>query len=184
MAPQEIYIRNVLLSDVQYVERLYKIINSAYRTDESWTTEPPELVNGDRITRDGIRDLIQRNGDPNHILLAFLPSDEEGRPDDVVGTIEVKPDRTQRWGLIGLLSVDPTQQSRGIGGRLMRAAQEFIRDELEYEEARLMVIKERSDIIVWYRKLGFEETGGGERLRHPSFPKEGLVFTVFKKRLV
>lgn len=65
---------------VSDVERLYPIINTAYRSDKNWTNES-ELVAGERITADELRAQIETQVDP--ILVAELDG-------QVIGCIQLE----------------------------------------------------------------------------------------------
>lgn len=69
--------------------------------------------------------------------------------------------------LFGLLAVDPARQSAGIGSKLFAHALEFAKREWGCQQAVLWVIKQRTDILEWYERLGFRWTG---ELRDFVFP--------------
>jgi ribosomal protein S18 acetylase RimI-like enzyme len=90
------------------------------------------------------------------LLLAFLPTDAG---DEVVGTVQLQHKEGDGEAEIGLFSVSPKHQSRGIGGKLIREAMRVIKEDLKYKHAFVHVLENRIDILGWYRKLGFKETG-------------------------
>ena len=67
-------------AELRDAEILHKIINAAYRSDKCWTNES-KLVRDERVTLDGLRDMIEAGRDP--ILVAL--SDEE-----VIGCIQAE----------------------------------------------------------------------------------------------
>jgi ribosomal protein S18 acetylase RimI-like enzyme len=68
--------------------------------------------------------------------------------------VELKGERAY----LGLLSVDPSQQRRGLGGRLMAAGEEFAR-EMGARFVDLTVVNLRTELPPIYEKLGYQITG-------------------------
>jgi len=152
----QVYVREVVPDDIQLKHAIHKVVNAAYRSDEGgWTTES-KIVTGERATMEEVEKAITNNRAPNVLLLALLPS-EEG--DQVVGTVQVQPEAEHKEAEVGFFSVSPKHQSGGIGGKLMREAIRVIKEDLKYERAMVHVLENRTDILKWYRKLGFAETG-------------------------
>ncbi|RKP25375.1 acyl-CoA N-acyltransferase [Syncephalis pseudoplumigaleata] len=147
-------------------------------TYQSWTTEV-HLVSGERITKQALVERLTTRAPPT--LIAELVSTEPGATGQplVVGTVEVtvsdkmgepsaSPADVQPhsdegaagpYGVIGLLAVDPKHQSRRIGSSLVRAAEEYARDQMNLSRVGVWVIKQRTDIIRWYERMGFTDTG-------------------------
>jgi ribosomal protein S18 acetylase RimI-like enzyme len=120
-----------------------------------WTTES-KIVQGERATTEEIDQVIQCNRAPNILLLAFMSTDAG---EEVVGTVQVQHKEGDDEAEIGLFSVSPKRQSGGIGGKLIREAIRVIKEDLQYKHAFVHVLENRTDILAWYRKLGFKETG-------------------------
>jgi GNAT superfamily N-acetyltransferase len=59
---------------------------------------------------------------------------------------------------LGMLSVSPSLQTKGIGKKLMVAAEEYARDQ-NCSAIFMRVISIRSELIVWYEKKGYYKTG-------------------------
>jgi predicted N-acetyltransferase YhbS len=108
---------------------------------------PAELffVEGDRITVEEVLDSL-RTG-------AFLVAENNGK---MVGCVYVMP-RGER-AYLGLLSVDPEQQQRGTGSRLMHAAEEFcVAAGCRFMDIKIVNL--RTQLPSYYRKFGYTETG-------------------------
>ncbi|CAO3621215.1 unnamed protein product [Cunninghamella blakesleeana] len=147
-----IIVRKVVVEDLVNKLQIQKVVNAAYRAEGGWTTEK-DLVQGERATTEDIEKCIQ--DEINIMLLAIeKKGDQEER---VVGTIQIQHDNKEEAEL-GLFSVEPTLQSKGIGGKLVRAAFEEMK-ERGYKRAVMHVIEVRTEILAWYKKLGFEPTG-------------------------
>ncbi|KAI7899031.1 acyl-CoA N-acyltransferase [Cokeromyces recurvatus] len=176
MVQPSVYIRKATITDIRYKEEAAKVVNTAYRTEEGWTTEK-NYVEGERITVDNMERCIRDSGSPNTLFFAF----EE---DQVIGTVQIQPLKDQpEVAEIGLFSVSPMFQSRGIGGRLIRTAIEEMKA-MGFKEALLHVLENRSSIITWYKKLGFAETGERIPFIWPELLKiKDLHFVILKKSL-
>jgi ribosomal protein S18 acetylase RimI-like enzyme len=61
-------------------------------------------------------------------------------------------------GYVGLLSVDPERQGSGLGRRLMAAAEQYFGDHGS-SSVDLRIISARPELLRFYGKLGFKETG-------------------------
>jgi ribosomal protein S18 acetylase RimI-like enzyme len=98
----------------------------------------------------------------------FLVAEEEGR---LVGSIytEIRPEQR---GYIGMLAVDPSQQRRGLGRRMMEAAEEHCRQK-GCDVIDILVVNLRTELPPLYRKLGYVEVGIEEF--HPSRPLQAGV---------
>ncbi len=75
-------------------------------------------------------------------------------------------------GYIGMLAVEPSLQSSGLGGKMMDAAAEHCR-ERGCKHVNIKVLSLRAELLPFYRKLGYAETGTEEF--HPGRPmKDGV----------
>ncbi|KAI7877532.1 acyl-CoA N-acyltransferase [Lichtheimia hyalospora FSU 10163] len=172
-----IYVREVTSADVKYNETAATVVNTAYRSKGGWTTEE-HIVGGQRATSEDINDMVLSNGKPNVLLYAFDSSDTE----KVIGTVQIQH-HDSKEAEIGLFSVSPDYQSKGVGGRLMRGACERMK-ELGYTTATLHVLENRPELLAWYAKLGFKETGERVPFVWPEMLKiKDLHFLTLKKDL-
>jgi ribosomal protein S18 acetylase RimI-like enzyme len=87
-----------------------------------------------------------------------------------------------------MVTVDPERQGSGLGRALLESAEEWARANLATERMEMTVIVQRSELIDWYRRQGYQPTG--ERRPFPyDDPKAGtprrddLEFVVLEKRL-
>jgi len=70
-------------------------------------------------------------------------------------------------GYLGMLAVDPARQGRGLGMRIMEAAEEHLRRR-GCEAVDILVLNLRPELLPIYRRHGYIETGTEEF--HPSQP--------------
>lgn len=176
MVQSTICVRVVRPSDLKYASEATTVVNNAYRSEGGWTTEK-DFVGGLRCTEEDMTGYIKENGNPNTLLLAF-------EDDKVVGTVQIQPSQSvKEEAEVGLFSVSPFHQSRGIGGRLIRQAMEEM-TRLGFNTATMHVLENRPEILGWYKKLGFAETGERVPFLWPEMLKiKDLHFLTLKKPL-
>ncbi len=82
---------------------------------------------------------------------------------------------------IGMLSVSPDMQGRGLGKRLVRIA-EALGEAMGCSSVGLKIVNLREDLGRWYRSLGYEEVGTSEYVRHRPV-KQPCHFIEMRRRL-
>jgi ribosomal protein S18 acetylase RimI-like enzyme len=160
-------------------ELLAAFINAAYRGDSSrqgWTTEA-DLLDGQRTDVQSLRETLSQ---PDSVILMLLHADK------LVGSVFLQ--NQSRSCYLGMLTVKPSLQSSGIGKRLLRLAEEFARDRWGASRISMTVIHKRSELIEWYKRRGYLETGRREpfpyREQRVGLPKtDDLEFVVLEKSL-
>ncbi|CDH60902.1 hypothetical protein RO3G_11136 [Lichtheimia corymbifera JMRC:FSU:9682] len=157
MVHTNLLVRDATVDDLKHTDEVVDIINKAYRSEASWTSEN-DIVDGPRINAAELEDIVRNNGNPHRILYAF-EKDEQGAESLVVGTslIEASKDDPSE-AEVRLFSVRPSHQSRGLGRLIFDASLNRMR-ELGLRTAVLRVFGTRGGLIEWYKKLGFKETG-------------------------
>lgn len=162
------------LSDIPAICTL---VNSAYRGDSSrrgWTTEA-DLLDGIRIDELMLQEYLQ---DKNSIILKCIDHDNH-----IIGCVYLKKQDQQLY--LGMLTVSPNLQAQGTGKKLLKAAEEKA-IESRCQSIVMSVITTRKELIDWYKRHGYVETG--ERQPFPKSerfgkPKEHLEFLVMQKML-
>jgi ribosomal protein S18 acetylase RimI-like enzyme len=154
---------------------LNTLINSAYRGEFSkkgWTTEA-HLLEGSRTTEVELLDIIQ---DASHTILKYS---DNGK---IIGCVLLKVKANELY--LGMLTVSPDLQNSGIGKKLLRQAEVFA-VEMQLPKIVMTVITVREELIAWYKRNGYVDTGARE-----PFPvsdvfnpitKEPLEFMVLEK---
>ena len=156
---------------------LVDLINSAYRGETSksgWTSES-HLLEGSRIDTDTIAGYLS---DPAVDILKYL--DHDGVIKGCV-YLELKADSVY----LGMLTVSPWQQNKGIGRELLAAADDYCRKK-QCIGLQITVITTRLELIDWYKRRGFYETGEIRPFRVPEKfgkPKQPIELTVMNKDL-
>lgn len=161
------------------VPRIVALVESAYRGDVSrtgWTTEA-DLLDGQRTDPEEIASLC--TSDSARIVLA-----SDGY--ELLGSVVLAPEAGGLY--LGMLSVQPTLQGRGVGRALLAEAERIAHDEGHGTRIRMTVIGQRSELIAWYVRNGYRVTGRREPFPYgqPRFglPKRpDLYFEVLEKEL-
>jgi ribosomal protein S18 acetylase RimI-like enzyme len=140
--------RSAELEDAPAVASL---IESAYRGEESkrgWTTEA-DLLDGQRTNTEAIAEII--TAPESHMFLA----EADGQ---LVGCCHVEA-RADRQAYVGMLTVRPGLQGQGVGRALVAKAEHEARVQWGAAGMRMQVIRQRSELIAWYERLGYRQTG-------------------------
>jgi GNAT superfamily N-acetyltransferase len=123
-------------------ESLMQIINAAFIVERI-------AIDGDRIDLEGVRLLLSKG--------SFLIAESVASPAESLGCVYVEP-RGDRCYL-GLLSVLPSYQGRGVGKQLAAASEDFARA-AGCSVIELRIISPRAaDLLPLYAKLGYTEAG-------------------------
>jgi len=178
--------RTATLSDVSAVVEL---VESAYRGEKSragWTTEA-ELLGGQRTDPEEVEALVN---DPAATLrLALEPAlskSGSSEPADVlIGCVLVRSEGEHAH--VGMFAVRPTLQSRGLGSALLAEAERIAR-ECGAQRVRMTVIEQRTELLAWYTRRGYQQTGQTEPFPYgnPRFglpTRDDLRFLVLEKGL-
>lgn len=160
------------------VTALNNLINSAYRGESSkkgWTTEA-NILEGKRTTKDELIEIIQ---DQKNTILKYLENNK------IIGCVLLIKKEDELY--LGMLTVSPELQNSGIGKKIMQQAEVFASD-LGLSKIVMTVISVRVELISWYKRNGFVDTGVRE-----AFPlsevfnqtgSEPLEFMVLEKRIL
>jgi ribosomal protein S18 acetylase RimI-like enzyme len=161
------------------VARLVALIESAYRGEGSkagWTSEA-HLLDGQRTDPETLGAQI---ADPKQRLLVF---EEDGQ---IVACVALE--QRDGYGYVGLVTVRPDLQGGGWGARLLAAAEAYIASEWRFNRARMTVIAQRPELIAWYVRKGYADTGETapfpyRDLRFGEPRRDDLYFVVLEKTL-
>jgi N-acetylglutamate synthase-like GNAT family acetyltransferase len=174
--PEQLTTRQARLSDAA---ELTTLVNSAYRGESSrqgWTTEA-DILGGQRTDVVSLREIIAR---PRSVVLVH----------EAAGRIAacVHLEFAESGCYIGMVTVAPDMQARGLGLGLLTAAERYAQREWRCVSAFMTVIVQRLSLIAWYERCGYQRTGvrkpfpyGDERFGVPLRPD--LEFEVLRKTL-
>ena len=125
------------------VPAIVALVNLAYLAEAF-------IVSGGRVSEQGVRARLARARG------AWLVIDDgEPRP-SLTGAIFVEA--LEARGHFGPLAVDPSAQGRGVGKRLVAAAEAWCRAR-GCSEMELEVVSARTELPAFYRALGYADVG-------------------------
>ena len=164
-------------STLQDIPSLTTLINSAYRGETSkkgWTTEA-HLLAGKRTTEEELEQIIL---DPKNTFLKYSEKDK------IIGSVLLVEKGDQLY--VGMLTVSPELQNSGIGKKMLAEA-EIHAKTLGLSTLSMTVVSVRSELIAWYKRHGYVETGEREPFPssdiHINISDKPLEFIFLEKRL-
>lgn len=161
------------------VPAVVALVESAYRGESSragWTTEA-DLLRGQRTDAEQIAALLTA---PDGVLLVAL------RDERIIACCQLE-NRVGR-AYFGLFAVSPHAQGSGVGKKVITYAEGYAATEWSSKHMELTVIRQRADLIAFYERRGYRNTGvrspfpyGDERFGIPQ--RDDLEFTLLTKGL-
>ncbi len=161
------------------VDGLVALVESAYRGEASragWTTEA-DLLDGRRTDAEALRHALDRTDG------VVLVAEADGAP---VACCHLT--RHGDGAHVGMVAVRPTRQGGGLGRAVLDEAARQAVGRWGARSLRMTVIRQRTELIAWYRRRGFEPTGetepfpyGDERFGRPR--RDDLEFVVLARPL-
>src|SRR6202021_368404 len=120
------------------IQSIVPLVNSAFLVELFF-------IERDRTDMEMVRSLMQKG--------KFLLAEDATK---LVGCVyvELRGDR----GYLGMLSVDPNCQGKGVGRLLMAAAENYFL-EADCRFSDLMIVNVRTELLSMYRHFGYVETG-------------------------
>lgn len=161
------------------IDQLLLLINSAFRGESSrqgWTHEADLIEGGIRADAPMLREII---ADPAATLLLA-----KNEAEAIEGCVLLQQKGSQLY--LGMLTVDPRLQGRGLGKILLQAGEDHARS-LGCTQIEMTVIADRHALIGWYARHGFFPTGETRpfvqdaKFGRPRYP---IHFVVLQKLLV
>lgn len=160
------------------IPQILELVNNAYRGEEAkkgWTHEA-DLIEGNlRIDENQLAGMFDH---PNAVILKCRQ--EEGK---ISGCVYLEKKKNKLY--LGMLSVRPELQAKGIGKILLRAAEEYAHAQ-NCNLIEMTVISVRQELIAWYERNGYLITGATEPFPDDDrfgIPRHPIEFIVMEKRL-
>ncbi len=157
------------------------MVNLAYRGpvgSRDWASET-SYITGERMTLEMLKADLENPG-----AELLLWKDEPAGP--MLGCVWLEPAAAEAWYL-GMLTVHPDAQERGLGGVILKAAEDWAAA-LGATRVRMTVVNVREGLIAWYERKGYALTGEAlpfpyddERFGKPERPD--LSFVVLERTL-
>ena len=135
---------NFIVATRADIPQLHHLVNSAYRGESSrsgWTTEA-DFLGGIRVDPEGLLEMIENAN--SVILLAKLGG-------VLAGCVYLQ--KQERKTYLGMLTVDPNLQAKGLGKKILAKAEEWAREN-KSDTIEMTVITLREELINWYERYG------------------------------
>jgi ribosomal protein S18 acetylase RimI-like enzyme len=142
------YISIATLTDVTAITAL---LNSAYRGESSkqgWTTEAHLIAGNVRTDELNLQQVMQQ---PDSVVVKYSNEQQQ-----ITGCVNLQQHGNKIY--LGMFSVSPQLQGFGIGKQLLKAAEEYAQ-QLQCTAIYMMVISARVELIDWYKRQGYKDTG-------------------------
>ena len=157
---------------------LVALMDSAYRGELStkgWANEANLFIGNKRTDEETLNKLIEK---PGAVFLKY--TNEHGEIEGCV-FLQKKVDRLY----LGMLSVSPLVQTKGIGKQLLNASHEHAQQQ-NCSSIYMTVITLRDNLIAWYERHGYTKTG--EVLPFPveekfGIPTQSLELFILEKKI-
>lgn len=127
-----------------------ELVNAAYRPSHDmagWTHEA-ELVAGARTSKAQVAEIIKR---PNSTILVCFANLS------IVACVHIEKEGTNSH--IGMLAVNPSLQTAGIGKQMLALAENYATEIFGAERFILAVVSARSEFVAFYLRRGYQKTG-------------------------
>lgn len=167
----------ITTASLQDVTFLNQLINSAYRGESSkkgWTTEA-NILEGLRTTEAELTETILNC---KNTILKFAENEQ------IIGCVLLVHKEQQLY--LGMLTVSPELQNNGVGKKLLEHAEIHAKD-LGLQKIVISVISVRNELIAWYKRNGYVDTGEREPFPasevHIPIAAEPLEFIVMERRI-
>src|SRR6476469_8352698 len=168
----------IIFSTKLDLQPIIKLVNSAYRGEtakKGWTHEA-DLIKGDlRIDEKMLTKLFDN---PDSVILKAI--DQSG---EIVGCVYLEKKDSALY--LGMLSVSPYKQASGIGKLLLKAADNYAKEK-KCETIEMTVISARKELINWYERNGYVNTGKVKPFAEDGrfgIPAKPIEFVVLEKAL-
>ncbi|QJB69611.1 GNAT family N-acetyltransferase [Parasphingorhabdus halotolerans] len=171
----------IAVAQASDIRALHLLVESAYRGDSAkkgWTHEA-DLLGGQRTDLASLKTILD---DPGQ---AMLTARDYG--DGLIGCVQLER-KSSDTAYLGMLTVHPDIQAKGLGKELLAASEEFVASQWQVGAIEMTVIKQRLELIAYYERRGYAMTG--EKRPFPlDDPKYGmpktreLEFLVLRKAL-
>ena len=164
---------SISIAQPKDISALVSLMDNAYRGEGSkqgWTSEADLFIGNKRTDEETVTKLINKRG---AVFLKFTNENEV-----IEGCVFLHKKDSRLY--LGMFSVSPAAQGKGIGKRLLNAADEYAKEQ-HCSLIHMTVITVREDLIAWYEKNGYQRTGKvlpfpvDERFGIPTQPLEMLV---------
>ena len=139
----------ISIANANDITALVALMDSAYRGEgakQGWTSESDLFIGNKRTDEETVTRLLNK---PGNVFLKYL--NDEGRMQGCV-LLSKKENRLY----LGMFSVSPAAQGKGIGKKLLTAADDRARKQ-GCTSIFMTVITVRQELIAWYERNGYQK---------------------------
>jgi len=168
----------IVPADLEDIPALVTLMNCAYHGDASkkgWTTEA-HLLKGELRTDEST--LFKLINLPGARFLKYVNEKNE-----IQGCVFLQKKENKIY--LGMLSVSPLIQAKGIGKQLMAAGEMYVKEQACHS-IFMKVISIRHELIAWYERQGYNRTGKTEPFpidNRFGIPTQPLEFIILEKTI-
>lgn len=130
---------------------LERLINKAFRNDK--TTQVFLSVDHESVDVTSVDQIKAKINQPD--CAVYVATDPKGTI-LAHGSVR-KLDDSRAW--FGMLAVDVACQSQGLGGKVLAFAEDYAVQEWGSTKMEFDVVNTRTELIAWYKRRGYHETG-------------------------
>lgn len=142
---------DISIATTEDIGQIKNLLNSAYRGESSkqgWTTEVNLIAGDTRANENTIQQIMAK---PGSVFLKYINEAQQ-----VIGCVNLQQHGNKMY--LGMFSVSPQMQGAGIGKQLLQASEEYC-SYLQCSAIYMSVISVRSELIEWYKRHGYKDTG-------------------------
>lgn len=142
---------HIAVATVADIAAIKDLLNIAYRGEASkqgWTTEAGLIAGDTRTDEHTLRQLM----DQKDCIFLKITNEQQ----KITGCVNLQQHGNKIY--LGMFSVLPEMQGRGIGKQLLETAEEYA-VYLQFTAIYMTVISVRTELIDWYRRHGYLDTG-------------------------
>jgi ribosomal protein S18 acetylase RimI-like enzyme len=143
--------RNISIATIIDIPAINRLLNSAYRGEiakQGWTTEANLITGETRTDEANLKQVMEQEGS---VFLKYINEQQQ-----IIGCVNLQQYDDKLY--LGMLSVQPQLQGGGIGKQLLQAAEEYAKA-LHCTAIYMSVISVRTELIQWYERHGYKDTG-------------------------
>lgn len=164
---------SISIAEDKDIPVLVALMDNAYRGDnakQGWTNESDLFIGNKRTDEETVTALMKR---PGSVFLKWV--NENGAME---GCVLLHKKGSKLY--LGMFSVSPLAQGKGIGKQLLNAADDYAKEH-DCTLIYMTVITIRKELIAWYEKYGYRKTGRilpfpvDEKFGIPKQPLEMIV---------
>jgi len=174
-------VADLFLADSSHFAEISALVNAAYRGGEAgvgWTHEQG-LVDGPRTSPEDIERELSGSGET---VILCLRDHDDG---PLLACVLLRKHTSHCY--LGMLSVSPAAQDRGLGRAMLQHSEAHARA-WGYDRIAITVLDVRDTLIAWYERRGYLRTGGSIPFPYDNKslgrPRRGdLAFAVLEKNM-